>query len=115
MIYLLTIGYRTYALPSNRGLQTVIDTMSRAQMVEEDNRYEKRGFKLADEPVKCRIETLPGYAFSKRGDNRSDVLVPEVLPPERSMAARVGVARGLALMAPQIDAKTRRMIEGGVA
>ena len=90
-------------------------TLSRAQMVEEDNRYQKRGFKLAAEPVQCRIETLPGYSFSKRGDKRSDVLEPEVLPPERSNAVRYSVARALSMMKPQIDAKTRRMIEGQVA
>jgi hypothetical protein len=115
MMYLLRIGYMRFILTSNRGLQTVMDTLSQAQQVEEDLRHETGGFKLRTERHECSVEALPGYAFAKRNPSRSEVIDPEILPPERSLATRVSVARALAMLGPQIDAKTRRMIEGGKA
>lgn len=100
MIYMLKIGYRSYVLPSNRGLQTVIDTLSRAQMVDDDRRFESRGIKLSTEPVCCSIEALPGYSFSKR----REVIEPEVLPPERK--SRVSSGSAVPLLA-----NDRHMIE----
>ena len=113
MMYLLKIGYMRFILTSNRGLQTVLDTLSNAQQVEEDLRYALGGFKLRTERHECSVEALPGYAFGKRCPSRSEVIDPEILPPERARAKRESVAKAMELLAPQIDAKTRRMIAGG--
>ena len=104
MNYMLKIGYRSYVLPSNRGLQTVLDTLSRAQEVDEDRRYDGRGIKLKTEPVTCSIEALSGYSFVKRGDKRSDVFEPEIMPPERK--SRVSSGSAVPLLA-----NARHMIE----
>jgi hypothetical protein len=114
MNYMLKIGYRSYVLPSNRGLQTVLDTLSRAQEVDEDRRYDGRGIKLKTEPVTCSIEALSGYSFVKRGDKRSEVFEPEIMPPERkSRVSSVQALRLLANVQDRIDTHALRMISQG--
>jgi hypothetical protein len=114
MIYMLKIGYQSFVLPSNRGIQTVIDTLSRAQMVDEDRRYDERGIKLSPKPVTCSIEALPGYSFCKR----REVLEPEVLAPERKSQLSPGSALKLlsAVRDPvraRIETHTLRMWDDG--
>ena len=110
MIYLLKIGYRSFVLPSNRGLQTVIDTLSRAQMVDADRRYDGKGIKLSTEPVTCSIEALPGYSFCKR----REVLEPEVLAPERpSLGSSVSALALRASGRGRIETRALRMLDDG--
>ena len=116
MNYMLRIGYLSYVLPSNRGLQTVLDTLSRAQEVDEDRRYDGRGIKLKTKPVTCSIEALSGYSFVKRDDKRSDVFEPEIMPPERK--SRVSPVHALRLpsnVQNRIDTHAPRMISQGKA
>jgi len=110
MIYMLKIGYWSFVLPSNRGLQTVIDTLSRAQKVDDDRRFEGRGIKLSTEPVTCSIEALPGYSFCKR----REVLEPEILPPERpSPGSSVSALALRASGRARIETHALRMINQG--
>ena len=56
MIYILRIGYTDFVLPTDKGIATVIKTMSAARMVESDDRYTGKGIKLRDGNVTCRID-----------------------------------------------------------
>jgi hypothetical protein len=79
MIYILKIGYMTFALPNNKGLSTVIETMARARMIRTDDRYCKGGLELEDGFVKCSVECEHAFSFgSKRADR--EVIEPEVMP-----------------------------------
>ena len=89
MIYVLKIGYLSFAFPTSRGLQTVMDTLGKAREL-------KRGFQpgydkpeqmeLEDEPVAVSMHCVNGVSFvsgsgAKKG--RREVIEPEVMPRER--------------------------------
>ena len=81
MIYILRIGYTDFVLPTEKGIATVIKTMSAARMVESDDRYAGNGIKLCDGNVTCRMECEPNLSFAS-GKSRREVIEPEVLPRE---------------------------------
>jgi len=84
MIVLVKIGHMRLMLPSERGVQTLITTLSKAQVVEDDQRYKGGQIVLGERPD-VTIEPLPGYGFTKRRDR--EVLDPEVMPPARKQLA----------------------------
>jgi len=84
MIVLVKIGHLRLMLPSERGVQTLITALSKAQVVEDDQRY-KGGQILLGERPDVTIEPLPGYGPVKRRDR--EVLDPEVLPLARKQLA----------------------------
>ena len=79
MMYKLTIGYRAYLLPSDKGLSTLIATLSRAVEIEADCRYDKGGLELG-EPLCLKVEPLPGYRMVQK--SKASMPVVEVLDPE---------------------------------
>ena len=80
MLCMIKIGYQKFILPSERGLQSVIATLSKGQKVEDDHRYKGGGITCG--PIdELSFEMLPNFRFTKR-ENR-EVLIPEVLPPNR--------------------------------
>lgn len=118
MIYILKIGHTSYALPNNKGLSTVIETMARARMIETDDRYRNGGLTLADKHVSCSVECEHGFSFGSRRDAR-EVIEPEVMPRQgkgeddavfalRASRALVGGSR------KAVAGELRRMLsEGG--
>ena len=104
MIYLLKIGYQTYAFPSNRGFQTVLETLSKARRVTEDTRGigPGGGIELDDEPVRVSMECVHGISFVK-GERKRDVIEPEVLPRQRD-------DEGDAAFAMRVAGKSQREI-----
>jgi hypothetical protein len=84
MIVLVKIGHMRLMLPSERGVQTLITALSKAQVVEDDQRYKGGQIVLGERPD-VTIEPLPGYGPVKRRDR--EVLDPEVMPPARKQIA----------------------------
>jgi len=87
MIYVLKIGYLSFAFPTSRGLQTVMDTLGKAREL-------KRGYmpgldkpeemELEDEPVAVSMHCVNGVSFvSGAKKSRREVIEPEVMPRER--------------------------------
>jgi hypothetical protein len=96
MIYLLKVGYQTFAFPDAKGLQTVIDKLSRAVVVEQDLRYKDDGISLSTEPPKVSMEAVPGLSFAKgsrRPESRRVLDPDEVIPPGAGGADLVRRAR----------------------
>lgn len=81
MIYIVRIGWQDFALRNNRGLATVVDVMSRAVEVAEDNRYCGDGIKLKPGSVRCSFEAVPDFSF---GPAKREVIDPEVIPRRRA-------------------------------
>jgi hypothetical protein len=80
MLCILKIGYNRFLLPSERGLQTVLLALSKAQRIEDDDRH--RGGGISCVPIdEISSEMLPHFKFVKR--ENKEVLIPEVLPPNR--------------------------------
>ena len=102
MMYKLTIGYQGYLLPSDKGLSTLIATLSRAVKIEVDRRYSDKGITLG-EPLELTVEPLPGYRMVKRPARPPvvEVLDPEVLPhrsPRQLSAGRRQLRHGQPLL-----------------
>lgn len=113
MIYILKIGYQAYVLPNNRGLSTVMETLSRARTVEKDDRWDGGGITTKEKGVECVVECVPDYSFTAR--KRGEVIEPEVMPRDRTGGVGVEVRR-LALAAggsKAIAGAARRMIGDG--
>lgn len=108
MKYLLRIGCDEYLLPDNRGLSTVMETLSRARLVCEprvyDERYQLTSFRHGPPPT-LEVKALPGsWRTVKRADD-SEFVDCDVLPPERGA---LPAARARARLAGG-----RLMLEGG--
>jgi len=83
MVYVLKIGYLSFAFPTSRGLQTVMDTLGKAREL-------KRGFmpgldkpeemELEDEPVAVSMHCVQGVSFASGKKARREVIEPEVMP-----------------------------------
>ena len=84
MIVLVKIGHMRLMLPSERGVQTLITALSKAQVVVDDQRWNGGQIELGERPD-VTIEPLPGYGPVKRRDR--EVLDPEVMPSARKQLA----------------------------
>jgi hypothetical protein len=84
MVTLLHIGYRSFLLPSEQGVQTVLKCLSKAVEVARDRRYEGGTFELETKPMHVSAEMLPDIVLTtrKRSD-RPDILEPEVITPKQ--------------------------------
>lgn len=82
MLCKLTIDHFDFIL-DDKGISTVIKSLSQAHRVE-DNRYRGAGFSTLNEGRPCKVvfEPLPHFRWVKRKDKPTEVLEPEVLPPE---------------------------------
>ena len=86
MIYVLKIGYLSFAFPTSRGLQTVMDTLGKAREL-------KRGYmpgldkpeemEVEEEPVAVSMHCVQGVSFVSGKRARREVIEPEVMPRER--------------------------------
>jgi len=84
MLVILKIGYQSYLLKSEQGLQTVLKTLSQAQVIERDNRHFEGNIELgALAEVGCEI--LPPTWVARKG---KEVLEPEVMPHSRGDVCR---------------------------
>ncbi len=123
MIYILTIGHMRFAFPSNRGFQTVLETMAKARRISSDTRYGGGGIELDDEPVTVSMECVHGISFIK---GKREVIEPEVMPRQSDESDAVfamrcsrkpsAVATALALRAGsrrQVAAEMTRLIGEG--
>jgi hypothetical protein len=97
MVYVLKIGYLSFAFPTSRGLQTVMDTLGKAREL-------KRGYQpgydqpeemeLEDKPVAVSMHCVPGVSFvSGAKKSRREVIEPEVMPRERGESDAVFAMR----------------------
>ena len=112
MIVLVKIGHMRLMLPSERGVQTLITALSKAQVVEDDQRYKGGQIVLGARPD-VTIEPLPGYGPVKRRDR--EVLDPEVMPPARKQIADPRPNLIGDRMARKIIAGMRQLSAGGAA
>lgn len=80
MIYILNIGLSSYVFKSSRGLQTVIDTLSKARELKHPFYGNTSGdhLDLSDETIQINMHCVPGVSFV----DRRDVIEPEVMPRE---------------------------------
>ena len=123
MVYVLKIGYLSFAFPTSRGLQTVMDTLGKAREL-------KRGYmpglnkpeemELEDEPVAVSMHCVNGVSFVSGKRTRREVIEPEVMPRERGECGAVVATRGArrpsvfaeggGRLLPQFE---RMLLEGG--
>lgn len=85
MIYILNIGYQSFAFASSRGLQTVLEALSKARQLE--SHYHPRldcaeDLKLKDENPEVSLHVVNGVSFVK-GRTKRDVIEPEVMPRQQ--------------------------------
>ena len=104
MIYILNIGYTSYAFPSSRGLQTVMDALAKARTLK---RHYYQGcetnperMELDDDPVEVSMHVVNGVSFvsgkSKRdgeGDAMLAMRATKRLPSATATAAALSVTR----------------------
>ena len=89
MKYILVIGMDEYLLPDNRGLSTVMETLSKARTLsfghrKYDDRNKLIGFRHGPAPA-VEVRALTGtWNTVKASDNTVDC---EVLPPVKSIGA----------------------------
>jgi len=110
MLVVLKIGFQKYLLPDDKGVQTVLRCLSKAQVIEEDHRYCKGGIATKGMcEVECEI--LPptwGYVKGKRKD--AEVLIPEIIREDR---LRLNGRRALPGPAPKaLPATMDLLLEG---
>ena len=86
MLCKLSIDYFDFIL-DDKGISTVIKALSKAHRVR-DNRHSNGGFETLNDgkPIKVTFEPLPHFRWVKRKDKPTEVLEPEVLPPDRAPA-----------------------------
>ena len=82
MIVMVTIAHIRLILPNERGVQTLLTVLAKAQLVEDDNRWQNGGIKMSKHNLDVKFEPLPGFNFVKRREP-DDVLTPEVMRPIR--------------------------------
>lgn len=87
MIYILNIGYHSYAFPSSRGLQTVMDALAKARPLKRHyyqgcEKEDPDRLDLDDGPVEVSMHVVNGVSFVS-GKTRRNVIEPEVLPRQR--------------------------------
>lgn len=109
MIVLVKIGHMRLILPTERGVQTLLTVLSKAQVVEDDQRYMGGGIKMANKPLEVTIEPLPGFAVTKK----REVLDPEVMRPEPKQIDGPRTNLISDRMARQIMAGARQLRAGG--
>lgn len=87
MIYILNIGYTSYAFQSSRGLQTVMDVLAKARTLK---RHYYQGcetnperMELDDDPVDISMHVVNGVSFVSGKRDRREVIEPEVMPRQR--------------------------------
>jgi hypothetical protein len=88
MIYILNIGYNSYAFSSSRGLQTVMDAMSKARLLKRHycqgcEREDPERLELSDGPVEIGMHCVQGVSFVSGKRARREVIEPEVMPRQR--------------------------------
>ena len=130
MIYVLKIGYMSFALPTSRGLQTVMETLAKASVMK--NSYhpglgcDAERMELEDDPAEVSMHCVPGVSFVSGKRTRREVIEPEVMPRQQRgesdalfamRATRTGAKRpsvfsgdGSGRMLPQFE---RMLLEGG--
>jgi len=84
MIYLLKIGYQTFALKDDKGFSTIMRVMAQASLVKSDTRYrrdENGTIELDDKPVDVQMEVVQNFHFTKRHPIKSTFVEPEIIPP----------------------------------
>lgn len=99
MIYVLNIGYESYAFANSRGLQTVMEAMSKARRLKEHywpgcEREHPEKLELSERPVEVSMHCVQGVSFvngAKKG--RREVIEPEVMPRERGESDAVFAMR----------------------
>ena len=94
MIYVLNIGYESYAFANARGLQTVMDAMSKAQRLKEHywpgfEREHPEKLELSERPVEVSMHCVQGVSFASGKRTRREVIEPEVMPRERGVSDAV--------------------------
>jgi hypothetical protein len=80
MLVILKIGYQSFVLNSEQGLQTILKVLSKARVIDRDERYMDGGILtkgLAE--VNCEI-LPPSWGWTKA---KQEVLEPEVLAPHQ--------------------------------
>ena len=131
MIYVLNIGYESFAFSSPRGLQTVMDTLSKARRLKNHywtgcEREHPERLDLSDVPVEVSMHCVNGVSFvSGAKKSRREVIEPEVMPRERGESDAVFAMRatrpkakrpsvfsgdGSGRLLPQFE---RMLLEGG--
>ena len=81
---LLRIGYEKFLLPTDKGVQTILNALSKARRVSisGDKRREEGRIELEPGLIECSLEMLPGYECRTRpAGPRADVVDAEVLKP----------------------------------
>lgn len=109
MIYILNIGYRSYAFKSMRGLQSVMDALGKALPLKQCywpgcERDNFARLEVDDRPLEVGLHCVPGISFraGKPGAGPREVIEPEVMPRERP--ARTGrTPAAMQLKAAQYD------------
>lgn len=87
MIYILNIGYESFAFANSRGLQTVMDTLSKARKLKRHyyqgcEKEDLERLDLADGAVEIGMHVVNGVSFVS-GKSKREVIEPEVLPRQR--------------------------------
>lgn len=92
MIYILNIGYTSYAFSSSRGLQTVMDALAKASPLKHHyyqgcEKEDPDRLDLDDGPVEVSMHVVNGVSFVS-GKTKRNVIEPEVLPRQRGSACK---------------------------
>ncbi len=121
MLCLIKIGYQSFILPDDKGVQTVMRCLSKAIRVENDNRVHNRlsgenepPFVLDKKPAQVSLELLPHIRLtSRRRPSGDDVLEPEIMPPIRGTLPAASPLR-LSQPARQALPASRLRLESGL-
>lgn len=116
MIYVLKIGYMSFAFPTSRGLQTVMDTLGKARALKRSyypGHNTPEELELEDEPAEVSMYCVQGVSFVSGKRSRREVIEPEVMPRERGESDAVFAMRLSGGRSPRgIEAGSRRAVAG---
>lgn len=91
MIYVLNIGYESYAFATSRGLQTVMDAMAKARPLKNhywpgcERDHEER-MELSERTVEVSMHCVQGVSLVSGKGSRREGIEPEVMPRESAPA-----------------------------
>lgn len=83
MLYKLTIGYQQFIIEGDKGITTVMETLSKARVVKHDYRHRGEEIELGNDPIKLELQAEPTLKFvSRKAKKTQSIHVnPVVLPP----------------------------------
>ena len=118
MIYILNIGYESYAFKNSRGLQTVMDAMSKAVRLKHHyypgcEKESPERLDLADGNVEVSMSVVNGVSFVS-GKTKRTVIEPEVMPRQRGCepdATETALALNM-IRREKLSGEFRRLIGG---